>query len=245
MGIDRDERQIKNLDSKVSGTEFKEKVKLSVGNFKDIKAIAKTNGFDQPKGILFDLGLSMGQISELGRGFSFKNRYDHLDMRLDDSQELTAEIIINSYEKEKLYEVLSKYSEELFSRAIVEAIVRSRSLKNIRTVGQIIDIIDGILSKKENHFDGKKEKVYARVFQALRIETNDEYENLRIGLEESFSLLQRGGRIVVISFHSGEDRIIKRKFIDVKEAKVSRVKVKRSRLGSFERSAIIRVIEKI
>ncbi|MBI4067502.1 16S rRNA (cytosine(1402)-N(4))-methyltransferase RsmH [Candidatus Gottesmanbacteria bacterium] len=175
---------------------------IAQGNFADLKNIAKKYNFDLVAGILFDLGMSSYQIDKSTRGFSFL-RDESLDMRMDKSEDITAEYIINHKPKEYLYEIFTKFSEELDSGSIAEAIVSARALKPIKTTQDLVRIIMSAKKRVGQQHEATK------VFQALRIAVNDELENLLQGLEDAYQLLQEGGRLVVISFHSLEDRRVK------------------------------------
>lgn len=233
LGIEWDEENIKYQKSKIKN---EEKLKLVWGNFRDIEKIAKRNNFFPVDGILFDLGLSMEQLKKLGRGFSFKNEDEPLDMRISKSLKKTAAEIINSYSAQELYEIFSKYSEEINSWAIAQAIVRARRVKRIELVGDLAEIIRKIILKKQN-----LESVLRRVFQSLRIAVNNEFENLTRGLEGAVNLIKKSGVIVVITFHSLEDRRVKN-FIRERGLKIIKEKseINRER-HSFERTAQMRV----
>lgn len=187
---------------------------IEQGNFKDITEIAARIGWFEADGIIFDLGMSSYQIEKSGRGFSF-TRDEPLDMRMDTRRMVTAAEILNSYRKDELYEIFSKFAEELHSRSIAEFIVRTRSLKGeiLRTV-DLVEIITNVLNREYKGNKGKFEKAkrdcLARIFQALRIVVNDELNNLNQGLQKSINLLGKKGRLVVLSYHSLEDRIVKR-----------------------------------
>jgi 16S rRNA (cytosine1402-N4)-methyltransferase len=153
-------------------------------------------------GFLFDLGVSSHQI-DAETGFSYK-RADKLDMRMDKNLEVSAYDIVNSYSAERLEKVFSKYAEEPHSRRLARAILNRRAKNKIETTFELAHIIDKVC--------GKSVKTLSRIFQALRIEVNDELGSLSEGLKAAFDLTSRGGRIVVISYHSLEDRIVKEKF---------------------------------
>lgn len=218
LAIEWDDTKIKNS-------------KLVWGNFKDIEKIAKENKFAPVDGVLFDLGLSMEQLKDGGRGFSYKKNDEPLDMRINSNLKVKASDIVNSYKLEELYDTLTRNSEEVDSWAIAHAIVKTRRIKKIMTVGEIIDVLKKM---------GKGESAFRRIFQALRIEVNDEFDNLKKGLKGAKSILNSKGRIVVISFHSLEDRIVK-KFIKSENMKLITPAVVRSKSNlKFERSAILR-----
>jgi 16S rRNA (cytosine1402-N4)-methyltransferase len=234
LAIDWDQQQISKLKSELKQTG---NVSFAVGNFSDIESIAKQNNFYPVSGILIDLGLSLGQIRESKRGFSFKNLEEPLDMRISSDLKYTASDIINSFSEQELYEVLAGNAEEVNSRPIVEAIVRARTLKPVEKVSQLLSVIDQVLGHKDA-------KTYARVFQALRITVNNEFNNLRNGLNSAMNVLSQEGRLVVITFHSLEDRIVKRFITENNLRQINHKVIKGSREKSFERSAQLRIIEK-
>lgn len=231
LGIDQDQDQIKLLKKFFEQNKLGE-IKLVVSNFSQIDRIAKENDFVPVDGIIFDLGLSMRQLSQSGRGFSYKKPDDPLDMRLDLKQELTAAKLIKKLSPERLKNVLEKNSEEINAEAIVKQLKKT---KKIYLVADLLRAIDKALERKN-------EAVYQRVFQALRMAVNNDQENLKQGLLNSLKILKRTGRIVVISFHSVEDRLVK-KFIKENHLKMINKKIiKGNRCLSFERSAKLRVI---
>lgn len=229
LGIDQDINQIEKLQ-----TDFDENVKLVNGNFANIETIARKNNFFPVDGILFDLGLSMGQIENSGKGFSYKNLNEPLDMRLTEENEQTAADLVNGLNEVELYELLAKYSEDVNSKKIAKAIASKK--RNIKTVGNLIAIIDST--------GAKNQKVYSRIFQALRIAVNHEMENLKKGLLAALKIAKNEARIVVLTFQSLEDRVVKR-FILENNLKVYKTKVRKSEKMNFERSANLRVFSKI
>lgn len=233
LGIDLDKDQIQRLTLNVKRLT---NIKLVVGNFAEIEKIAKDNGFFPVDGVLFDLGLSMAQIRNSGRGLSYKNRQEPLDMRLSFENEITAADLVNSLSEDELYELFAKYSEELNSRSVAQAVAGAGRLKKIITVVDLIKVIDGVVKKD-------REKVYARIFQALRIEVNHEIENLKKGLQGALKILKKRGRISIISFHSVEDRVIKRFITENKLNQINKNVIKSSSGRNFERSAKLRVIQ--
>lgn len=211
------------------------------GNFIHLDQIGKRYGFVPVEGILFDLGLSLRQIKKSGRGFSYQRREEPLDMRISSRVKDKAEDLINSLSEKELYEILARYSEEVYSRSISRAIVRSRSLKKIRLVGDLIRVIDKGTKLKNSQL---RKRVYQRVFQAFRIAVNKELVNLEKGLERSLKIVKKNGRIVVLSFHSLEDRVVK-KFIGRHRQQLVEITKKVMKKGEgeiFERSARLRVI---
>lgn len=177
---------------------------LIQGNFKDIEKIARSHNFFPVAGIVFDLGLSSYQIEGSGRGFSFM-RDEPLDMRMSNESKLTAADIINSYSEQDLCEVFLK-GEEHFAREIASKIVERRKQKKFETTGELVELI-----VKNKHGSGATHPA-TKIFQALRMEVNNELDNLKIALPKAFELLESKGRLVVVSFHSLEDRIVKRLF---------------------------------
>lgn len=219
-------KESNSLDSRLRGND----IVLVQGNFAEIEKIAKENDFFPVDGVIFDLGLSMKQYEDSKRGFSYKKLNEPLDMRIDNSFKLTARDLIKKSTINELYEIFAKNSEEIKSKEIAESI---KSAKKVELVRDLIYAIDRAVGYKSS-------SVYARIFQALRIAVNGEFDNLKKGLEGAVNILNKNGRIVVVSFHSLEDRIVKNfvkerklKFIEKKPIKGKR---------SFERSAKLRVI---
>lgn len=234
LGIDWDDRQIKNQISKIKD----EKLTLITGNFADIEKIAKTNSFFPVDGIIADLGLSMGQISCSGRGFSFQNPQEILDMRLSLNNELTAEQILNRYSRPELYEIFAKNSEEIKSQAIADYIVHKRVQKPIRTVGDLNELLERIVGENSK-------QVKARIYQGLRIAVNHELENLKSFLKQAFSLLKKDGRLVVITFHSVEDRLVKNFIRENNLLQINKKVIRSGEKKQYERSAKLRIITKL
>ncbi len=184
---------------------------LVQGNFKDIDKIAQKHGFEKVDGILFDLGMSSWQIEKSGRGFSFQ-KDELLDMRVDPALKVSAADLINGLTTKELYELFTKFGEEKFSRRIANTISRARRIKRIERTNELANLIEKVYS----HSFAQNSRKFAnrihpatRVFQSLRIAVNDELTNLRDALPKAVNLLEPGGRLVVISFHSLEDRIVK------------------------------------
>jgi len=180
-------------------------------NFVNIKEILKRLGIASINGILLDLGLSSFLIDHSGRGFSYI-RDEKLDMRFSSKQELDAFEIVNKYPKEKLSEIFTKYGEERFSGRIAWNIERKRKERAISTTGELARIIrDSIPDKYAGKRKGNPAK---RVFQAIRIEVNRELDNLDRTITDGFEALGSGGRMIIISYHSLEDRLVKKRFKD-------------------------------
>ena len=176
---------------------------LIESNFRNLKRYLRLHGVKEVDGILADLGVSSHQIDTANRGFSLRMEGD-LDMRMDQTQKLSAKVIINEYEENKLADVLWLYGELRNSRKLAREIVTKRKVGNgIQTTTELVKLLDPFAPKrKENQF-------HARIFQALRIEVNDEMGALRDFLEQSLQVLKVGGRLVVMSYHSLEDRLVK------------------------------------
>ena len=182
-----------------------DKLTLVQGNFANIREIAHRFRVWETPGVLFDLGLSSDQLQDEKRGLSF-SRNGSLDMRMSPALQVTAADLVNGLNERELYDLFTKYGEERSSRRIARAIVTARVERKIETTFDLVNVIEGVVPRKE------KIHPATRVFQALRIVVNDELNNLKKGLEGATSLLKKDGRIVVISFHSLEDRIVKRFF---------------------------------
>jgi 16S rRNA (cytosine1402-N4)-methyltransferase len=179
-----------------------DRLTLIHSNFKYIKNFLKFYGAEQVDGILADLGISFYQVDELSRGFSFKSDAE-IDMRMNKNSEFTAAHILNEYGAEKLSNIFKEYGELSNSWKIAQAIITARTSCKFEKIGQLVGIIQKFAPKKmENKF-------YAKVFQALRIEVNQEMEALKEFLLQTAQVLKKGGRLVVISYHSLEDRLVK------------------------------------
>lgn len=218
--------------------------KLVQGNFRDIQHIAKENGFEKVSGILMDLGVSSYQLDTPEKGFSYRFLDGPLDMRLDRTQGETVAEFIKSASEEELYEIFTKFGEEERARAIVHALIRTRQVKKIVTVGQLLGAIDTAIGTGSDKY-----AVYSRIFQSLRIYINDELGALRESLSGTEELLRPGGRLAVISFHSLEDRIVKQfmregnwKLIAKKPISADENEVIHNRRS---RSAKLRIVEKV
>ena len=176
---------------------------LAQHNFRIFRRFLRLEGVDKVDGILADLGVSSHQLDVPERGFS--HRFDEvLDMRMDQRSERTAADLINTYDESQLLEVFSRYGEVRNSRSLAARLVAERSKRPLRSVNDLLQAIDPLIR-------GDRQRYLSQVFQALRIELNDEMGALRDFLEQSLDSLKPGGRIVVISYHSLEDRIVKRK----------------------------------
>ena len=204
IGIDRDKEALN-----VSGKRLKDfsNVKYVWGRHEDIKEHIINLGYDKVDGILLDLGVSSYQIDEPSRGFSY-TKDTLLDMRMNKEQDLTAMEVINTYSIEQLEKIFSEYGEEKFYKKIAAKIEKERKNKKIETTYELDDIIRSCVPK--NTVDSLK-----RIFQALRIEVNGELKELEKAIKDGISILNDGGRMCIITFHSLEDRIVKNTFLEM------------------------------
>ena len=206
IGIDQDEAAIKAASERLS--EFKDKVTIVRSNYEDMAKIIKGMGIDGVDGIVLDLGVSSYQLDTIERGFSYK--YDtSLDMRMDMRQSLTAENIVNEYPEMELYRMIRDYGEDQFAKNIAKHIARARAEKKIETTFELNEIIKAAIPAKMRVTGGHPSK---KTFQAIRIECNRELDVLRDSLDSMINLLNPGGRLCIITFHSLEDRIVKSAF---------------------------------
>ena len=205
IGIDRDEDALKRAKEKLIDFNNVIFVKDNHDNIKNILEHLEIQGVD---GILLDLGVSSYQIDEETRGFSYiKN--SPLDMRMDKTQELTAEIVLNTYPEEKLADIIYQYGEEKFSRQIAKQICEYRKNKTIKTTEELVHIIEKCVPRQKQAGHPAK-----RTFQAIRIEVNNEIEPLYNTVMNAMDTLNKGGRLCIITFHSLEDRTVKEAYID-------------------------------
>jgi len=250
LGIDLTPEAIENLKiSQSANWQIKAENRLVLinGNFANIKEIVEGEKFYPVNGILFDLGLSSDILESGGKGFSFM-REEELDMRYNPGfAGLTAKEIVNKYPEEKLAEIFKENGGERFSRRIASKIVSFRKKRDIETTFQLKNLIKEALGR---YFHIKS---LARVFQSLRIEVNGELRNLGQGLISAVEILAPGGRLVVISYHSLEDRLVKKFFkekkrnseLNILTKKPIRPEKKEIKENSRSRSAKLRVAEKI
>ena len=204
IGIDRDEEALEVAKKKLA--EYKN-VKYIHGNHDEINNILSSIGIEKVDGILLDLGVSSYQLDERNRGFSYIGDAK-LDMRMDKTQKLTAEDVVNEYPEEKLADIIYKYGEERFSRVIAKNICNQRKIKRIETTGELVEIIKNSIPKSKQN-DGHPAK---RTFQAIRIEVNNEIKPLENTISDCIDVLKSKGRLCVITFHSLEDRAVKNAF---------------------------------
>lgn len=235
LGIERDPSIIKTL-------KLPRNIEIVCGNFADIRSIAETLGFNQVNAILFDLGLSSWHLEASGRGFSFQRAEEPLLMNFGTDSKKNAAEILNGYPEAELARIFKEYGEEPRARILARKIVEMRKIKRILSVGDL-----------ERALGIGEKKTLARIFQALRIEVNNELENLRNGLDGALRLLKPAGRLAVISYHSLEDRIVKN-FCKEKEQNGEATAFAKKPItpardeilkNSRARSAKLRVLEKI
>ena len=261
IGIDRDEDAL--TAAKIKLKDYSNVVYYH-GNHDDIKEILKELKINKVDGILLDLGVSSYQLDERNRGFSYLGE-NTLDMRMDKTQKLDAKTVINKYPEEKLANIIYEYGEERFSRQIARNICLARKENEILTTKQLVNIIEKSIPAKFRNNDSHPAK---RTFQAIRIEVNNEIEPLYQTIINSVECLKSEGRLCVITFHSLEDRAVKKAYTQlegkcicppglpycacgaVKKAKIITKKPilpteKEMNLNSRSKSAKLRIIEKI
>ncbi|MGE5379541.1 MAG: 16S rRNA (cytosine(1402)-N(4))-methyltransferase RsmH [Methylocystaceae bacterium] len=203
IGLDRDGDILKRTAADL--TDLNLELHLKNANFAELDAVVKATGFSAVDGIMMDLGVSSFQIDEEERGFSYQ--FDvPLDMRMDRRQEIDAAQIVNTWEQKDIRQILWDYGEERYAPQIAAAIVKERLETQITTTGQLVDVI-----KRSVPAAYRRAKHPARrTFQALRIAVNQELEAIEQALPQAFNLLKPGGRLAIITFHSLEDRLVKR-----------------------------------
>ena len=210
FAFDQDEEAIKYSEEKLS--KISNNYRIIYSNFANIKEKLLENNIEKVDGIIYDLGVSSPQIDEDYRGFSFMKDAT-LDMRMDINNPLTAKEVVNKYSYEKLVEIFYKYGEEDFSKPIAKSIIKERENKEINTTLELVEAIKRSVPYK--YFVTKHPE--RQIFQAIRIEVNDELNVLEKSLEDAVSMLKPGGRTCVITFHSLEDRIVKQLFKKLSE----------------------------
>lgn len=205
FGIDQDDAAIAAATERLA--DYAEKVTLIRSNYCQMKEVLSEYGVEKVDGIVLDLGVSSYQLDTEERGFSY--RFDTpLDMRMDRRQSLTAKDIVNGYPERELYRIIRDYGEDQFAKNIAKHIVQAREKKEIVTTGELAEIIKGAIPAKFRQ-SGHPAK---QTFQAIRIECNRELEVLRDSLDMMIDLLNPGGRLCIITFHSLEDRLVKSAF---------------------------------
>ncbi|MCI9491037.1 16S rRNA (cytosine(1402)-N(4))-methyltransferase RsmH [Lachnospiraceae bacterium 48-42] len=206
VGVDQDAAAIEAAGQRLKG--FGEKVRIVRSNYRDVKSQLQKLGIDKVDGIILDLGVSSYQLDTAERGFSYREDAP-LDMRMDTRQVRTARDIVNEYSEMELFHVIRDYGEDRFAKNIAKHLVKRRKEKPVETTGELAEIIKGAIPMKYQKKSGHPAK---RTFQAIRIELNRELEVLKDSLDDMIELLNPGGRLCIITFHSLEDRIVKSAF---------------------------------
>jgi len=200
LGIDLSQESLERING-----EYKDRLILVCDNFSNLKNIVERLNFGPVSGILFDLGMSSWHLEESGKGFSFL-RKEFLDMRYNPENPQTAEKIINYWSKNDIEKILTEYGEERFAERIADEIIKTRKARPIKTTFELAEIIKKVVP---GWYRRQKIHFATRTFQALRIAVNDELNSLREVLPRTIDILKPGGRLIIISFHSLEDRIAK------------------------------------
>jgi len=254
VGIDQDKDALERARERLEDAQCK--IKLILGNFRNLKELLGKHGITEASGILFDLGLSSDQISPpggaVGRGFTFaKDEPLLMTFGKDPTEEdLTAEEIVNTWDQEHIADVIFGYGEERFARRIAKAIAVARKEQPIKTTKALVSVIEKAVPRWYRF--GRRIHPATKTFQALRIAVNDEISALREGLSEGIELLGKGGRVAVISFHSVEDRVVKTMFAERSRKGKGQVVTKKPIMAQYAqvkenpraRSAKLRVFEK-
>ena len=204
IGIDQDADAIAAAGERLK--EFGDKITIIRSNYANMKEELHRIGVEKVDGIVLDLGVSSFQLDTPERGFTYRDENAPLDMRMDDRQSLTAKDIVNGYSEMELYRIIRDYGEDKFAKNIAKHIVQERAKKPIETTGELTEIIRASIPMKVQVTGGHPAK---RTFQAIRIELNRELDVLRDSLDGMIDILDDGGRLCIITFHSLEDRIVK------------------------------------
>ncbi len=207
IGIDQDGDAIRAASSRLEP--FRDKVTVVQSNYVDIGRVLKDLNIQKVDGIYLDLGVSSYQLDTPERGFTYREENAPLDMRMDQRKDKTAAAIVNTYSEQELFRIIRDYGEERFAKNIAKHIVRAREKGEITTTGQLNEIIKGAIPAKIRATGGHPSK---RTYQAIRIELNEELEVLNQAMDKMIDLLNPGGRLSIITFHSLEDRMVKRCF---------------------------------
>ena len=207
IGIDQDEDAIKAAGKRLEP--FASKVTIVRSNYRNIQEVLDDLGIEKVDGIYLDLGVSSYQLDTAERGFTYREEDAELDMRMDRRNPMTAADLINTYSEQELYHIIRDYGEDRFAKNIAKHIVRAREKEPIKTTGQLNEIIKAAIPAKVRATGGHPSK---RTYQAIRIELNHELDVLNESIDTMISLLNPGGRLSIITFHSLEDRIVKTRF---------------------------------
>lgn len=252
LGIERDSELLKQLKLKVKNLKFQDNVILVNDSYANLKRITEGNNFTDADGIIFDLGMSSWHLEEAGRGFSFQ-RDENLNMRyrVENFPNITAEEIVNRWSYGELARILKEYGGERFAKRIAAAVMRERKGNPIKTTFQLVEVIKKAVPFWYRY--GRRIHYATKTFQALRIAVNDELGNLQKGLAQALEVLRGGSKMVVISFHSLEDRIVKNFFRDNERANLLKILTKKPigptllevKINPRARSARLRVAAKM
>ncbi|MFC1654055.1 16S rRNA (cytosine(1402)-N(4))-methyltransferase RsmH [Patescibacteria group bacterium] len=211
LGIDQDPDAINFIKTRQDFDQSQ--LTLVEGNFENIHQIAIDHKLDQVDGVLMDLGVSSHQFDTPERGFSFQHEAP-LDMRMSPNLAVTARDLINGLGKKELYDLFTKYAQEKLARPIAQAIISARSVEPIESTKELARIVERVYGSKKSHLHPA-----TKVFQALRMAVNDEINTLKTVLPQALRLLKKDGRLAIISFHEGEDRIVKQFFKSIEGEK--------------------------
>ena len=206
IGIDQDEDAIAAASERLKG--YKDQVSIVRSNYENIRTVLQDLGIEKVDGICLDLGVSSYQLDTAERGFTYREDAP-LDMRMDQRNTQTAADIVNTYSEFDLYRIIRDYGEDKFAKNIAKHIVKARETAPVETTGQLIEIIKAAIPMKVRAVGGHPAK---KTFQAIRIELNQELEVLNNSIDVMIDLLNPGGRLGIITFHSLEDRIVKTRF---------------------------------
>ncbi|RME80111.1 MAG: 16S rRNA (cytosine(1402)-N(4))-methyltransferase RsmH [Planctomycetota bacterium] len=242
IGLDRDRQALEIAKENLA--DYEGRIRFFYGNFHHLVKLAYENQWPKPAGILMDLGTSALQLEKPDRGFSF-SLHGPLDMRMDNSDKVKAEDILNRASYKELVKIFRDYGEERFAPSIAREIIKIRKIQPLKSTTELADIVSRKVRSKRIH-------PATRIFQALRIAVNRELEALEEGLKNGLDLLLPGGRMIVISFHSLEDRIVKHCFRDYQKHGIGKILTKKPIMAREEeklsnprsRSAKMRVFEK-
>jgi 16S rRNA (cytosine1402-N4)-methyltransferase len=248
LAIDQDEEAVKYLKEKFASELEIGKIKIENENYSQIEKLVEKNKLSNINGVLFDLGTSRFQIKASGRGFSF-NEHAPLDMRMSQKTSVTAKELVNTYGEVELEECIKRFGEERLAQDIAEKIVEERRQKPIEFSDELATLISEVYKA---HGIKTKNHPATKTFQALRIAVNEELTHLKKGIAAGFNVLEPGGRCIVISFHSLEDRIVKLTFTKLIRTNVAEVLTKKPivatraevRANRLSRSAKLRAIKK-
>ena len=208
IGIDQDEEAVAAAAKRLEP--FADKVTIVRNNYVNMRSVLYELGIARVDGILLDIGVSSHQLDDAERGFTYKDDDAPLDMRMDNRQSLTAEIVVNEYSENELFHIIRDYGEDQFAKNIAKHIVRMRNeVGRITTTGQLVEAVKAEIPMKFRGTGGHPAK---QTFQAIRIEVNKELEVLENSIDDMIELLNDGGRLSIITFHSLEDRIVKNRF---------------------------------